>query len=244
MKDKKTILITGGSKRIGASIAEYFHEKSYKIILHFNKSEEEAKKLQDKLLSRRKDSCEIIQADFLKESSIQRAINSVLKSNKSLDVLVNNASSYFPTPLLKANKDEWNNLLTTNASVPFFIIQELKLILEKNKGCVINISDSMTNSGVKDYSVYLSAKSALESITRSLARELAPKIRVNAIAPGVILWPEKNILDEERKQKIVNKISLGRLGKPSEIAAVAYYLSQADYITGQTLKVDGGRSSL
>jgi len=102
----------------------------------------------------------------------------------------------------------------------------------------------MTNSGVKDYSVYLAAKSALESITRSLARELAPKIRVNAIAPGVILWPEKNILDEERKQKIVNKISLGRLGKPSEIAAVAYYLSQADYITGQTLKVDGGRSSL
>ena len=244
MNKDKVALITGGSKRIGAVITRYFHKKGFKVIIHFNKSIKHADELKKELLKTRKNSCLTLQADFLNKDSLIHSLNEFLENTRKLDVLVNNASSFFPTSIESASRDEWINLLTTNAEVPFFLIQSLKPLLEENNGCVINISDSLVSSGIKKYRLYTAAKAALESLTKSLAKELAPKVRVNGVAPGVILWPEKNNLSKEEKQKILDKTSLGRLGTSEDIAAAVYFLTNASYITGQTLKVDGGRSSV
>ena len=137
---------------------------------------------------------------------------------------------------------EWNNLLATNATVPLFLTQALLPFLKKGKGCVINISDTLAPSGIKNFSLYSGAKSALEGITKSLAKELAPEIRVNAIAPGAILWPEdEDLSDSDQKTRLTN-VPLGRIGCPEDISSVAVFLSSAEYITGQVIKVDGGRS--
>ena len=244
MNQNRVVLITGGAKRIGAHIARYFHKRGFKVIIHFNTSIKEIDLLKKDLLSQRKDSCITLQSDFTNEDSLNKTVEEILYKIERLDVLINNASSFFPTPIETTSREEWINLLTTNAEVPFFLIQSLKPLLEVNNGCVINISDSLVSSGIKKYSLYAAAKAALESLTKSLARELAPKIRVNGVAPGVILWPEKNNLSKEEKQKILDKTSLGRLGTSEDIAAAVYFLTSASYITGQTLKVDGGRSSV
>lgn len=242
MKKEKVAFITGGGKRIGSCIARYFHGKGFKVLLHFNESSSHAIKLKEELSEIRENSCETVQANFFSESSLKQALASISKKNKKLDVLINNASSYFPTPIEIASKEDWKNLLDTNATAPFFLIQSLKPMLKASKGCVINISDSLVSSGIKDFSLYAAAKAALESITKSLAKELAPEIRVNAVAPGIILWPEENELSEEIKLKIINKTSVGRIGTPEDIAAASYFLYQSTYITGQVLNVDGGRS--
>ena len=244
MDKEKVILITGGSKRIGASIARYFHKKGFKVILHFNSSKKEAESLKSDLLSIRKDSCMTIQANFSEESSINKAIKEILNTTDTLDVLINNASGFFSTPIETLTKEQWSTLLATNATIPLFLIQALKPKLESSNGCVINISDSEVSSGIPRYSLYAAAKAALESLTKSLAKELAPNIRVNAIAPGIILWPEKDQMDKEIREQIINKTALGRIGDPKDIAATAYLLYKSTYITGQVLKVDGGRSLL
>ena len=137
---------------------------------------------------------------------------------------------------------EWNNLLATNATVPLFLTQALLPFLKKGKGCVINISDTLAPSGIKNFSLYSGAKSALEGITKSLAKELAPEITVNAIAPGAILWPEDEDLSDADQKVRLTKVPLGRIGCPEDISSVAVFLSSAEYITGQVIKVDGGRS--
>ena len=186
---KKTVLITGGAKRIGAVTAKYFHERDWNI-----------------------------------------------------DVLINNASSFYPTPIDDASREQWADLLNTNTTAPMFLIKAFREALRKNKGSVINVSDSLAAKGIKNFSLYSSAKAALETLSKSLAKELAPEIRVNAIAPGAILWPENEEIGEETKTKILSKIDLGRIGNPLDIASAIYFLSEASYITGQVLKVDGGRS--
>ena len=242
MDKKKVVLITGGAKRIGACIARYFHAKGFYVILHYNSSAKEAERLKSDLLSIRKNSCRTIQANFSDENSINSALKDILDSTERLDVLVNNASGFFPTPIESATKEEWLTLLDTNATVPLLLIKSLKPLLEDSKGCVINISDSEVDSGIPEYSLYTAAKAALESLTKSLAKELAPKVRINAIAPGIILWPEDGGLDEEKKAEIVNKTALGRDGEPDDIASATYLLYKSTYITGQVLKIDGGRS--
>ena len=242
MNKEKVILVTGGSKRIGADIARYFHIRGFKVIIHFNKSAEEAENLKKDLLAKRKDSCLTVQADFFKENSINEAVKEILNSTDKLDVLVNNASSFFSTPIETASKEEWSNLLDTNATIPLFLTQAFKPFLESSNGCIINISDSQVDSGIAQYSLYTAAKAALESLTKSLSKELAPNIRVNAIAPGIILWPENDKVSEEVKKEIINKTALGRMGNPEDIAAAAYLLYKSTYMTGQVLKVDGGRS--
>ena len=242
MDEEKVVLITGGAKRIGACIARYFHAKGFYVILHFNSSSREAEQLESDLLSIRKNSCRTIQANFLDENSIMSALKKILDSTERLDVLINNASGFFPTPIESATKEQWLTLLDTNATVPLLLIKGLKPLLENSKGCVINISDSEVSSGIPEYSLYAAAKAALESLTKSLAKELAPYVRINAIAPGIILWPEEGGLDEEKKAEIINKIILGREGEPDDIASAAYLLYRSTYMTGQVLKIDGGRS--
>tara|TARA_Y100001949_G_C15927772_1_gene304212 strand:- start:297 stop:1031 length:735 start_codon:yes stop_codon:yes gene_type:complete len=244
MDKEKVILVTGGSKRIGAEIARYFHNRGFKVIIHFNKSVKEAESLKKNLLSKRKGSCLTIQADFFDENSISKALKEMLNSTNKLDVLINNASSFFSTPIETASREDWSNLLDTNATIPLFLTQTFKPLLDSSKGCIINISDSQVYSGISQYSLYAAAKAALESLTKSLSRELAPNIRVNAIAPGIILWPENDRVNEEVKKEIISKTALGRMGSPKDIAAAAYFLYQSTYMTGQVLKVDGGRSSI
>ena len=242
MDKKKVVLITGGAKRIGACIARYFHAKGFYVILHYNSSAKEAEQLKSDLLSVRKNSCRTIQANFSDGDSINSALKDILDSTERLDVLINNASGFFPTPIESATKEEWLTLLDTNATVPLLLIKSLKPLLEDSKGCVINISDSEVDSGIPEYSLYAAAKAALESLTKSLAKELAPNVRINAIAPGIILWPEDGALDEEKKAEIVNKTALGREGEPDDIASATYLLYRSTYMTGQVLKIDGGRS--
>ena len=237
MDEEKVVLITGGAKRIGACIARYFHARGFYVILHFNSSSREAEQLKSDLLSIRKNSCRTIQANFSDESSINALLKEILDSTERLDVLINNASGFFPTPIESATKEEWLTLLDTNATVPLLLIKTLKPLLEDSKGCVINISDSEVSSGISEYSLYAAAKAALESLTKSLAKELAPYVRINAIAPGIILWPEEAGLDEVKKAEIVNKTILGRAGEPDDIASAAYLLYRSTYMTGQVLKL-------
>ena len=239
---RKFIFLTGGAKRIGKVTCNDFHKQGYDVIFHYNQSFEEAKEIQDKFNKIREDSCFIIQADFNSPDSIQKLQEKIAQITNNLDVLINNASSFYPTPLENATAREWSDLMNTNATAPLFLTQALLPFLKNAKGSVINISDTLAPSGIKNFSLYAGAKSALEGITKSLAKELAPEIRVNAISPGAILWPEDEDLTEEQKRERLKKVALGRIGKPEDISSLAVFLSSADYITGQVIKVDGGRS--
>ena len=240
---EKFVLITGGAKRIGATTARYLHEKGFNIILHYNTSEAEAKTMKEELNKIRKNSCSVIKANFNSDTSINELVAKVNETTKTLDVLVNNASSFYPTPLEKASLVEWRDLTDTNVTTPLFLTQALSHHLKKAKGCVVNISDSLVKNGIKDYSLYTAAKSALEGITKSLAKELAPEVRVNGIAPGAILWPDDKDLSDQEKESILKKVAIGRIGKPEDIASSIYFLTQSKYITGQIINVDGGRFS-
>ena len=240
---EKFVLITGGAKRIGATTARYLHEKGFNIILHYNTSEAEAKAMKEGLNKIRKNSCSVIKANFNSDTSINELTDKVNEITKTLDVLVNNASSFYPTPLEKASLVEWRDLTDTNVTTPLFLTQALSQHLKKAKGCVVNISDSLVKNGIKDYSLYTAAKSALEGITKSLAKELAPEVRVNGIAPGAILWPDDKDLSDQEKESILKKVAIGRIGRPEDIASSIFFLTQSKYVTGQIINVDGGRFS-
>ena len=239
---QKFIFLTGGAKRIGKTTCKHFHNEGFNIIFHYNSSESEANEIKKTLNKIRKDSCFTLQADFDEESSIKKLTQGLSEITDELSVLINNASSFYPTPIEDASMDEWNNLMATNATTPLFLIQALLPFLKKGKGCIINISDTLAPSGIKNFSLYSGAKSALEGITKSLAKELAPDIRVNAISPGAILWPEDEDLSEDQQKQRLAKVPLGRIGCPEDISSLAVFLSEAEYITGQVIKVDGGRS--
>jgi pteridine reductase len=239
---KKTVFITGGAKRIGASMANYFHERNYKVVFHYNKSKKEAENLSRELNEKEADSCFAVQSDFSSQDSIESTVSEFYKVSKKIDVLINNASSFYPTPLQDATEEQWNDLLETNTTTPLFLIKGFQEGLKETRGSVINISDSLAPRGMKNYSLYSSAKGALETLTKSLAKELAPEVRINAVAPGIILWPENGGIDEEEKNNILKKVDLGRAGNPVDISSAVYFLTEANYITGQTLRVDGGRS--
>ena len=238
----KFIFLTGGAKRIGKTTCKHFHDEGFNIIFHYNSSFTEANEIKESLNSIREDSCFILQADFNDKSSIAKLTKGVAEITEELAVLINNASSFYPTPIEQASLDEWNDLMSTNATTPLFLTQALLPFLKKGNGCVINISDTLAPSGIKNFSLYSGAKSALEGITKSLAKELAPDIRVNAISPGAILWPEDEDLSEEQQKERLSKVPLGRIGSPEDISSVAVFLTSAKYITGQVIKVDGGRS--
>ena len=241
-KNNKNALITGAAKRIGASISRNIHEAGYNVGIHYNSSKKDAKKLCDELNAKRAGSAEIFKADITQVSDAKSLVNSFLKWVGKLDLLINNASSFYPTPIGSVTEENWNDLIGTNLKGPLFISQEASVSLKKNKGSIINLVDIHIKSPPKDHAVYIAAKAGLEILTRSLARDLAPEVRVNGISPGAILWPEGE-LDAATKDKILDSIPLKRKGNPQDISdCVLFLVNSASYISGQIISVDGGKS--
>ena len=244
IKEKKIkyALITGAAKRIGASISRNIHQAGYNVGIHYNSSKKDAKKLCDELNAERTGSAQIFNADITQISDAKTLVNSFLQWSGKVDLLINNASSFYPTPIGDITEENWNDLIGTNLKGPLFISQEASASLRKNKGSIINLVDIHIKSPPKDHAVYIVAIAGLEILTRSLARDLAPEVRVNGISPGAILWPEGN-LDKATKDKILNSVPLKRKGDPQDISdCVLFLINSAGYISGQTISVDGGKS--
>ncbi|VAW99695.1 FolM Alternative dihydrofolate reductase 1 [hydrothermal vent metagenome] len=238
----KVVLITGAARRIGAETARVLHARGMNIVIHYRKARTAAQALQIELNEIRKDSVIIVQADLSKPKGITPLIKQCVETFGRLDVLINNASSFYPTPMGTVTDDQWDDLMSSNLKAPFFLAQAASPILRKHKGCIVNIVDIHANRPLKEHPVYCMAKSGLVMMTKSLARELGPEIRVNAVAPGAIMWPE-NDLDELTKQRILSRTTLKREGSPNDIAStILFLISQSPYITGQIISVDGGRS--
>ena len=238
----KVILITGGSKRIGAATARYLHQQGAKLIIHYNSSSTEAESLQSELNQVSENSVRLIQGDLSDTSRIKQTVRQAVMESGRLDGLINNASTFFPTPIASTTEDQWQHILDTNLKAPFFLAQTCAPYLKKQGGAIINITDIYADRPLLDHSVYCASKAALVSITKSLALELGPEIRVNAIAPGAILWPESGS-DEISQQRMISKTPLKRVGEADDIAkTVLFLLSDSNYITGQVINVDGGRT--
>ena len=235
----KTALITGGAQRIGAQITKTLHAHGYNIVIHYRNSSQEAQTLADDLNQLRTNSATLIQAEL---SDLQ-ALKTLANTIKQLDVLVNNASVFYPTSMQNANENDWNTIINTNLMAPFFLSQSLSAVLSKNKGCIINIVDIHAQRPLKNHAIYNISKAGLAMMTQTLAKELAPEIRVCGVAPGSILWPENQAkLNDEQKDKMLNKIPLSKQGSPEDIANTVLFLANSPYITGQIISVDGGRT--
>jgi len=240
--NNKVALITGAARRIGAETARVLHANGMNIVIHYRKTRTEALALQAELNSIRSESVIIVQADLSKPMGITPLIRQCNETFGRLDVLINNASSFYPTPVGSVTDDQWDDLMSSNLKAPFFLSQAAVPLLKKHKGCIINITDIHADRPLKEHPVYCMAKAGLVMMTKSLARELGPEIRVNAVAPGAIMWPENN-LDELTKQRIISKTTLKREGSPNDIAnMILFLINQSPYITGQVISVDGGRS--
>ena len=235
----KTALVTGGAIRIGKDICKKLHENGYNIICHYNKSEDAAKALKSELNESRKNSCEVFSLDLNNLNQVEDLLKKINKNFNSLDLLVNNASSFFKTDLENHQDSDWDDLINSNLRGPFLLAKHCKKILSESKGQIINISDAMVNRGMKNYVIYSMAKAGLENLTKTLARELAPEVRVNAIAPGAILLPSDGSSAEE---ELVNEIPLNKIGTERDISDAVIGLTKFSYVTGQILKIDGGRS--
>jgi len=238
----KTILITGAAHRIGAQMTRILHENGANIVLHYRNSNTAAEALQDELHAKRANSIKLAQADLHQTETFKDLIEQAVAGWGQLDGLINNASSFYPTLVETATEEQWNDLIGTNLKAPFFLSQAAAPHLNKTKGCIVNIVDIHADRPLKAYPIYSMAKAGLVMMTRALACELGPEVRVNAIAPGAILWPE-NTMDEATREKIISRTFLKRKGTPEDIARTALFLIRdADYISGQVITVDGGRS--
>lgn len=238
----KSVLITGAGKRLGAAIAGAFHGSGYNVILHYRQSSTEAEALKCRLNSQRSDSAITLQADLLETASLPVLVKQAAAFWGGLDALVNNASAFYPTPFGKVTEEQWRELIGSNLQAPFFLSQAAAPYLRRRQGAIVNIGDIHAERMLKDYPVYSIAKAALHAMTRSLAKELAPEIRVNGVAPGAILWPETEMGAGEQGA-VLERIPLGRIGRPEDVArAVLYLVDEAPYVTGQMLPVDGGRT--
>ena len=238
----KTIFVTGGAKRIGKAIIELFAQDNWRVIIHYNKSASEAESLAERINANNKDTAFLVTGDLDNTEDVQAIISSVNRISETIDLLVNNASAFYPTPIEEISNVHWEKLIGSNLKGPLFLIQGFKEKLQASKGSIINITDTNLTKGVANYSIYSAAKAGLESITKGLAKELAPEIKVNAIAPGAMLEPPDVTWTEEQKNKIIESIPLKKMGAEKDIAEIIYFLAHADYITGQIIAVDGGRS--
>ena len=240
--ENKVVLITGGSRRIGAYTARYLHQHGMRIIIHFNHSAVEAEKIRAELCEIRPDSASLIQGDLGDIAKVKYLIREAVNALGQLDALVNNASAFFPTPIASSRESQWQTIMDTNLKAPYFLSQATAPYLKKQNGCIINITDIYAQRPLLDHAIYSASKAGLVSLTQSLANELGPEIRVNAVAPGAILWPE-NDSDEIGRQRMISKTPLKRAGEPDDIAKTIHFLLvNSDYITGQVINVDGGRS--
>lgn len=238
----KRILITGAAKRIGKEMALSFFNKGWDIVIHYNSSKEEAEALAHKMNSERSNSAMLVQANLDNANEVEKLAEKILSKNGCIDALINNASTFYPTPIGTFSEENWNALMGSNLKAPLFLIQSLHKELEKNKGFIINVTDINVDRALVNHSIYLAAKSGLQTLTKSLAKELAPYIRVNAIAPGAILEPPNTEWTSEQKNNIINAVPMKRMGTEKDIVDAAIYLSEAEYVTGQILNIDGGKS--
>lgn len=238
----KVALVTGAARRVGAAIARALHARGLNVAVHYRESVTDAAALVDALNAQRTRSAHAFRADLGHAEQAHRLIEEVLERFGSLDVLVNNASSFFPTPIQSVTEAQFDDLLGSNLKGPVFLSGAAAVALCASSGTIINITDIHARYPLHDHPVYCAAKAGLESLTRSLARDLAPQVRVNAVAPGAILWPEQGVSAAEREH-IIASTELKRLGAPSDIAtAVTYLALDAPYVSGQILSVDGGRT--
>lgn len=246
-KDKltnKVALITGGAKRVGAAICRELHAHGASLMIHYNTSAAEARALQAELNLQRKNSVAIIQGDLLNTTILPSIVSETIKHFGRLDVLINNASTYFPTEIGQISEESWHNLMGSNLKAPAFLSQAAAQELRKQHGCIVNITDMHIERPKKGYIVYSVAKAGLVTLTKSLAHELGPEVRVNAVAPGAVQWPENNPqFDEVYRQRVISQTLLKRVGEPEDIAkAVKFLVYDAPFVTGHVLAVDGGRS--
>ena len=236
----RTVLITGGAKRIGLATAKYLHQYGFNIIITYSKSKNDAEKVLCTLNNNRPNSCAIIQANFSTIKSYNSLYNKALKAFGRIDVLINNASKFYPTKIDMVNDKNWTDIINTNLKTPLFLSKSFLPELKKRKGSIINIIDIHVNPPLKNHIIYNLSKAGLLALTKSLAKDLAPTVRVNGISPGAIMWPKS--INKKRKKEIISKIALQRIGEPDDIAkAILFLITNGDYITGQNINVDGGR---
>ncbi|MCP4042597.1 MAG: pteridine reductase [Gammaproteobacteria bacterium] len=237
----KVVLITGAAQRIGAGVVRSLHKEGMKIALHYHRSGEAAAALGDELNQIRPGSVSLFQTNILITERLPRLVEKVIHTFGRLDVLISNASSFYPTPISSLSEPQWDELMGTNLKAPLFLAAAAAPHLKACRGSIINIADIHGIRPLKNHTIYSAAKAGLIMLTHSLARELGPEVRVNAIAPGAILWPEQE-LDEVTKQRVITRTPLKRQGTPEEIAkAIRFLILDADYMTGQVIPVDGGR---
>ncbi len=240
--DGRVALITGAARRVGAVIARTLHAAGMNVVLHYRSSRDEANILRDSLNALRPDSASCLQCELHDTPALEQMAKQAQQIWQRLDVLVNNASSFQATPVGTISEAHWDELVGSNLKAPLFLSQAVAANLRAQHGCIINIADIHAGRPLKNHTVYSIAKAGLVMLTRSLARELGPEVRVNAVAPGAILWPETE-MDEGTRREIINATALKRQGDPRDIArAVLFLIRDGDYISGEVLTVDGGRS--
>ncbi len=238
----RVAVVTGGGRRIGAAIGETLHAAGASLLIHCNNSRAEAEALADRLNAARPDSASVACENLLDPRAPDHIVAAALDRYGRLDVLVNNASSFYPTPIGMITEKHWQDLIGTNLKAPLFLAQAAAEALTRTRGCIINLVDIHADRPPPDHTVYACAKAGNAMLVRSLARDLAPAVRVNGIAPGAILWPEGG-LSEADKAATLERVPLARLGSPEDIAGLALFLARdADYVTGQVIAVDGGRT--
>lgn len=241
--DGKVVLVTGAAKRVGAEIARSLHGAGASLLLHYRSAAREADALAGELNALRENSVATARADLLDGEALPALVEAAVASFGCLDALVNNASSFYATPLGHIGEAEWNDLIGTNLKAPLLLTQAAAPHLRACRGAVVNITDIHAERPLKNYPLYCAAKAGLAGLTRALALELGPEVRVNGVAPGPILWPDDGSFDDSSQAKVVGRTLLKRAGQPADVArAVLFLLADAPYVTGQVLAVDGGRS--
>ncbi len=238
----KVALITGAARRIGAAIGRCLHAAGANVVIHYRGSADAAIAVSDELNALRPDSAMLLQADLADTAQMPDLVARITAWHGTLDILVNNASSFYPTPIGAITEANWNDLVGTNLKAPLFLAQAALPALKNAHGVIINIVDIHAQRPLHEHAVYGSAKAGLAMLTRSLAKDLAPEVRVNGVSPGAILWPEAE-LDDATKNSILKQIPAGRIGDANDVAGcVLYLVRDANYVTGQIIAVDGGRS--
>lgn len=241
--DGKWALITGAGKRIGAVIARRLHDAGAGVAIHYFSSAGPAEALASELNAARPHSAIALGADLRRVSELESLVGAMLDAAGRIDIVVNNASTFYPTPLGSITEDHWHDLIDSNLKAPLFLAQAALPALRETRGVIINIVDIHSQRPLRHHLVYGPAKAGLAMLTRSLAKDLGPDIRVNGVSPGAILWPESG-MPEKIQQSIIREIPLKRAGEPADIAATVLFLVRdAPYITGQIIAVDGGRSA-
>lgn len=239
----KTVLVTGGARRVGAAICRHLHRAGANVVIHYRTSSTDARRLQRRLEADRKGSVACIAADLLDPAALAGMVEAAISRFGRLDGLVNNASSFFATPFGKITERDWDDLVGTNLRAPLFLTQAAAPELLRRRGAVVNIVDIHAERPLEGHVTYSLAKAGLVALTRSLAREMAPRVRVNAVAPGAIAWPESGMLaDAAMQADILARTPLKRIGSADDIASAVGFLLTAPFVTGQVLAVDGGRS--